>query len=252
MNILILIKLVSELSYVETLCGEGTLKNRLSGDNLKMNPSDRYALELAIQLKDLNKNIKITAMTMGPMIAKQILSEALALGADTAIHISDAAYAGSDTVATSTILSNAIKLLPKQDLILCGAKSIDSETGHVGPQIASLLNIKYYTNVLSFSYKEKKVAVHYLFEEAIKEASVPLPVLLTVINGTSSERIPTIKDIRAAKGKHIKIIDTKVIPPVPSFTETIEIIETPFSYRNGKRETDISKGVDFIINEICI
>jgi len=252
MKILILIKMVSELSYTETLGGEGSMKSRLAGDNLSMNPADRYALEHALRLKDKNKDIHITVMTMGPLLAQQILFEALALGADAAIHVSDPAYAGSDTVATSTVLSNAIKTLPEQDLILCGSKSIDSETGHIGPQIAALMDIDYYTNIVDFSYSGNTVGVRYSFEGTMKETTVTLPVLLTVINGTSKVRIPTIQKIRSAKEKPFDTIDTTRVTSVSSCTETLKVIETPFSYRNGVRESELLEGVNYISDELCI
>ena len=111
-----------------------------------INPYDNYAIEEAIRLKERFGGT-VTAISMGPPQAERALRDAMAMGVDEAILLSDMAFAGSDTLATSYTLSDGIKKLGKFDVIVCGRETFDGSTGQVGPEIAHHLNISYITYV---------------------------------------------------------------------------------------------------------
>lgn len=238
MNILVCVKMVSRATYTDALGFESAGQERLSGGVLCMNPADAYALELALRLRDNGTNCHITAMTMGPNSAQDILRDALAMGADEAVLISDPAFAGSDTVATASVLAAAVRLLPPQQLILCGKKAIDSETGHIGPQLAVLLDMPCIINVTSFSTEELTCAQ----EDGMVKYAVSRPAVYTVVNGTSMVRMPTIMGLRRSKKAEIRRFDSSSIPPPLSGTETLSVTEQHFAYRSAVKETDADIG----------
>lgn len=238
MNILVCMKMVSRATYTDALGIENAGQERLSGGVLCMNPSDAYALELALRLRDGGVNCHITAMTMGPSSAEDILRDALAMGADEAVLVSDPAFAGSDTVATASVLAAAVRLLPPQQLILCGKKAIDSETGHIGPQMAVLLDMPCIINVTSFSTEELTCAQ----EDGMARYSVDRPAVYTVVNGTSMVRMPTIMGLRRSKKAEIQRFDSSSISPFPSGTETLSVTEQHFAHRSAVKETDADAG----------
>lgn len=146
------------------------------------NPEDLNALELALQLKD-RYNAKVVVATMGPPNASEVLRDALCRGADEAILLTDRAFAGSDTLATSFALSCCAKKIGKFDLILCGRQAIDGDTAQVGPQIAEKLalpQISYVEDVLEL--KEKSVKAKRAIEGGYEILESPLPALMTVID----------------------------------------------------------------------
>src|SRR5262249_1676266 len=116
-----------------------------------LNPFDRRALAEAIRIARIGGG-EVTALTMGPPQAKEVLIECLAAGADAAVHLVDKAFAGSDTLATARALAAAIARR-RFDLILCGRYSVDAETGQVGPEIAELLDIPHVTGVCKLSFE---------------------------------------------------------------------------------------------------
>jgi electron transfer flavoprotein beta subunit len=115
---------------------------RRSADNSDLNPFDRPAIEAALQLKSVHGGT-VTLLSMGPPIASSVLSEGLAMGADRAVLISDRALAGSDTLITSDVLAAGIKRLAPFDFALFGVRSMDSDTGQVGPQTAARLDLPF-------------------------------------------------------------------------------------------------------------
>ena len=158
MQIAVLLKLVSQSTFMDSLAEN--VKDRLASGQLVINPADEYALELALRLRDRCNGSKVTVVTMSPACAEQVLYETLAMGADEAVHICDSAFAASDTLVTARILASALKKLPPQDMILCGQRSIDSETGHIGAQLAVYLEKPVITNTLSVWRDESDVLHH--------------------------------------------------------------------------------------------
>jgi electron transfer flavoprotein beta subunit len=156
----------------------GTLRRDLAAG--MMNPACKHALEAALQIKE-KYSANITAITMGPPASQEILYEALALGANRAILISDKLLAGSDTFATSWILAEAIKKeCPKFDLLLCGAYTSDSETAQVGPQLAEKLDLPAAAYVEKLEINGRILRVRRLVDNFRETLEMEFPALVTV------------------------------------------------------------------------
>ncbi|MEA3408031.1 MAG: electron transfer flavoprotein subunit beta/FixA family protein [Chloroflexota bacterium] len=192
LDIVVLIKQVPEMEKVKFDVEKGRLDRSSAG--VEVNPFDLNALEQAVRIKEDNGG-KVTAMSMGPSRAESALREALARGADRAILISDRAFAGADTWATSLTLSTAIKKLDGFDLIICGEKTVDSDTGQVGPAVAEFLKIPhvaYVTEVKSADGDGLTVAQDIWGGIYLKE--LKFPGLITVTKDINEPRLPTLQD----------------------------------------------------------
>ncbi|QNB46734.1 electron transfer flavoprotein subunit beta [Thermanaerosceptrum fracticalcis] len=192
MNIVVCIKQVPDTTEVKTDPKTGTLIR--DGVPSIINPEDKNALEAALVLKE-QYGAKVIVLTMGPPQADDALKEALAMGADEAILISDRAFAGADTLATSTALGNAIRKIGNFSVIFCGRQAIDGDTAQVGPQLAEYLNIPQVTYVKDIQLFEGKVQVKRALEDGFEVIEAQLPVLLTVIKDLNEPRYPSIKGI---------------------------------------------------------
>lgn len=178
LNLIVCIKqvpMVAELPWDEKT---GTLKrDRAYG---MMNPACKHALEAALQIKEKYPAL-ITAITMGPPAAEEVLREALALGADRSIHVCDRIFAGSDTYATSLILAKAIKQeCPNYDLVLCGSYTSDSETAQVGPQLAEELDLPAAAYIEKLEISERTLRVRRLVDNFRETLEMDFPALVTV------------------------------------------------------------------------
>jgi electron transfer flavoprotein beta subunit len=178
MNIAVCIKQVPDVPTIRidpermTIIREGV-------DSI-INPLDVIALEAALQLRS-RQGGKITALTMGPPQSEEALREALAFGADEVVLLTDPAFAGADTLATSHVLARAISRLdPFPDLVLCGKQTVDSDTGHVGPQVAEELGIPQVCGVSEVHLEGPFITVKQVSEGLIYTLRVSLPALLTV------------------------------------------------------------------------
>lgn len=149
------------------------------------NPEDLNALELALQLKDENPNVRITLLTMGPPRAADIIREGLYRGADDGVLLTDRAFAGSDTLATSYALACAVRKL-NPTLVIAGRQAIDGDTAQVGPQVAQKLGWSQITYVETAKIDGKNVTVRRRVERGVEDLKAPLPLVLTV-NATAPE-----------------------------------------------------------------
>jgi electron transfer flavoprotein beta subunit len=148
-----------------------------------INPLDYAALEAALDLRR-RAGGRVTVMSMGPPQSEESLREALAAGADHGILLTDPAFAGSDTLATSHVLARAIsKLQPFPDLLLCGMQTIDSDTGHVGSQIAEELDLPQVCGVMEIHLKGDSLVVKRLNDGFLDTVRITLPGLLCVNQG---------------------------------------------------------------------
>ena len=145
-----------------------------TADNCILNPFDRPAIEMALKLRETNGGT-VTAVTMGPETGSIALYEALAMGVDKGVLVTDRAFAGSDTLATSKTLAAAIEKLKPFDLVIFGARSSDSDTGQVGPQTAVHLNLPVLTGVKSIEYSDKNIRVDRVIDEFEEEYEMILP-----------------------------------------------------------------------------
>lgn len=190
MNIIVCIKQVPDTTEIKI----DPVKNTLirTGVPSIMNPFDKNALETALQLKDAYGGT-VTAVSMGPAQAKAVLREALSMGADQAYLVTDRAFGGSDTYATSYILSEAIKKLGDFDIILGGKQAIDGDTGQTAPSIAEHLGAARLTYVLDMEVKEDKVVARRQVEEGVEVVEAKLPVLCTATKESNKPRYATIR-----------------------------------------------------------
>ena len=160
---------------------------------------DRPAVELALRLRE-DHGGKITALSMGPDSALPALYDCLSMGVDQAVLLSDPAFKGSDTLATSTALGGAINKLPASNLILFGVRTSDSDTGQVGPQTATLLELPIVTNVNEIECKSKVLIVERKSDEFVEKYEITLPAVLTIHPGAVQPRDLTLMGIEAAFG----------------------------------------------------
>jgi electron transfer flavoprotein beta subunit len=212
MDILVCVKQVPDTTEVKIDPQTNTLIRQ--GVPSIVNPFDKNAVEAALQLKE-KQGGKVVVISMGPPQAKDALKECLAMGADEAYLISDRAFGGADTLATSYTLAAGIRKLGKFDMILCGKQAIDGDTAQVGPEIAEYLDIPQVTYVAKVEINEGVVRVEREHEEGYEIIETTLPVLLTVVKSINEPRFPTVKGTMKANRKEIPVItvtDVEVDP----------------------------------------
>lgn len=169
-----------------------------------INPFDMYAIETAIRLKEKIKDTKITALTMGPPQATEIIKRAISMGVDDGFLASDRKFAAADTVATSRTLASAIKeKVENVDLIICGQFATDGDTAQTGPSIAQHLNIPQVTYVKEVTgYKDGVLTVKREVEDGIEIIEVQLPAVICMLKCDYEPRRPLINGfIDASKVK---------------------------------------------------
>jgi electron transfer flavoprotein beta subunit len=160
-----------------------------------INPFDLFTLEMAVQLKKVHSG-SITAVTMGPKISEEVLWEALTLGADRAVLLSDPRFSASDTLATSYVLGMGIRKIGKFDLILCGTRTTDGDTGQVGPQLAEELDLPFISTVEKIEEEKKGCFRVERVSDGFREiVEVFAPALLTISSKTAV-RLPSLIDIQ--------------------------------------------------------
>ncbi|MFW5694944.1 MAG: electron transfer flavoprotein subunit beta [Alkalispirochaeta sp.] len=184
MKIVVCIKQVPDTTEVRLDPETGTLIRK--GVPSIINPDDKAGLEAGLRLKDLY-DAEVTVISMGPPQAKDALREALAMGADRGILLSDAAFAGSDTWATSSSLAGALRNL-EYDLIITGRQAIDGDTAQVGPQIAEHLGIPSVAYVADIVKENTSLVVKRAFEEGYQRLRVQMPCLITVLKELADPR----------------------------------------------------------------
>jgi electron transfer flavoprotein beta subunit len=202
MNIIATVKQVPDTNEVKIDTKTGTLIRE--GIPSIINPEDKNAIEEALRIKENHDNVMITALSMGPAQAENALREALSMGVDKAILVSDTAFAGADTLATSYMLSVAIKKIKKFDLILCGRQAIDGDTGQVGPQLAEFIGIPQATFVEEIVVKGDIVTVKSNFDNVTRIIEMNTPALITVSNRINRPRFKTMNGVlRAFRDKEV-------------------------------------------------
>ena len=189
MNIVVCIKQVPDTTEIKI----DPVKNTLIRQGVPsiMNPFDKNALETALQLKDAYGG-KVVAIAMGPQQAKAVLREAISMGADEGYLVTDRAFGGSDTYATSYILSQAIEKLGPFDVILGGKQAIDGDTGQTAPSIAEHLGATRLTYVLDLKAEGDKVIARRQVEEGIEVIETKFPVLCTATKESNKPRYATV------------------------------------------------------------
>ena len=188
LKIVVLAKQVPDTRNVgkDAMTAEGTV-NRAALPAI-FNPEDLNALEQALRLKDAHPGSTVTILTMGPGRAAEVIREGLFRGADTGYLLTDRAFAGADTLATSYALATAIKKIGEYDIIIGGRQAIDGDTAQVGPQVAEklgLTQITYAEEILDVNLADKRITVKRHIDGGVETVEGPLPIVITV-NGSAA------------------------------------------------------------------
>ena len=179
MNIIVLVKQVPDTTDVKLDPKTGNLIR--TGLESIINPDDMHALEAAVWLKENNAG-KVTVISMGPPHAIDAITEAIGMGADKGILLTDIAFSGADTWATSFTLGKAVEKIGDYDLIICGRQAIDGDTAQIGPQVADYLNIPQVSYVSKIeNIRKEDITVKRRMEDGFEQIKCKLPALLTVI-----------------------------------------------------------------------
>lgn len=168
-----------------------------------INPFDMYAIEEAIRLRE-RLGGTVTALTMGPPQAETALREAIAMGVNQGILVSDRAFAGSDTWATSYTLSKALEKIGDYTIVLFGKQASDGDTAQVGPGVATHLDLPQITYVRKIEEVDaSRIVAERLLESGFESIESPLPCVLTVVKEINEPRLPSLKGKMAARKAEI-------------------------------------------------
>ncbi|MBN1643666.1 MAG: electron transfer flavoprotein subunit beta/FixA family protein [Dehalococcoidales bacterium] len=201
MNIIVCLKQVPGTTEVKIDPTSNTLVRQ--GIKSVVNPLDSYALEEGVRLKE-HYGGKVIAITMGPPQATEILRDAISTGADDTILLSDIAFAGSDTLATSTTLAKAIEKINKYDLVICGRQTLDGDTGQVGPELAEMLGLPFIAYVSKIeTIADGKIKVQRMVEDGYETIEAALPAVITVVKEINVPRLPSLRGLTRAKSAQI-------------------------------------------------
>jgi electron transfer flavoprotein beta subunit len=240
LKIIVLAKQVPDTRNVgkDAMKADGTV-NRAALPAI-FNPEDLNALELALRVKDTVPGSTITILTMGPGRAAEIIREGLYRGADTGVLLTDRAFAGSDTLATSYALAQAIKEMGQFDLIVAGRQAIDGDTAQVGPQVAEKLNLPQVTYVEAVMKIEKSsITLRRRLDNGVETVKSPLPMLLTVNSSAPDCRSRNVKMLM--KYKHARTITEKQ-EATEDYTHLYD--NRPFLYIREMTVNDIKADAD--------
>jgi electron transfer flavoprotein beta subunit len=205
MHAIVCIKQVPDTTEVKIDPERGTLIRE--GVPSIVNPFDMYAIEEAIRLQEAHSG-RTTVVTMGPPQAQEAIKEAVAMGCNDAVLVSDRAFAGADTWATAYTLARVIHKIGEYDVILCGRQAADGDTGQVGPGVATQLGISqltYVSKIRELNLAERTVTVERLVEEGREVVTAPLPCLITVVKEINTPRYPSFMGIRRANRKEYPV-----------------------------------------------
>jgi electron transfer flavoprotein beta subunit len=204
MNCIVLIKQVPVSSQVGIDEETGVIL-RQAGEG-KMNPYDLYALETALRIRE-EYGGEVTVLSMGPPQAEQVIREAFMMGADRGFLLSDAAFAGSDVLATSYALSQAVRRIGSYDLIICGKQTTDGDTAQVGAECSEFLDVPCMTNVRKIiSCDRSSVIVESDMGMTVEEVRIKLPCLLAVDKDIYQPRLPSYLKKKASAGREVEIL----------------------------------------------
>ncbi len=255
MNVIVCLKQVPGTTEVKINPETNTLVRQ--GIKNIINPFDTYALEEAVRLKE-KQGGKATALSMGPPQALDMLREAISLGADDAVLLSDMAFAGADTWATAFTLAEAIMKLGQFDLVICGRQSTDGDTAQVGPELAELLNIPFIAYVSQIEeISPGQMRVKRMIDEGHEIIQSPLPAVITVTKEINVPRLPSLRGVLKSKSAKISVWTVKELEVDPnkvglagSSTKVIKIF-TP----KREKKAEVIKGepedqVDYLINKL--
>jgi electron transfer flavoprotein beta subunit len=255
MNIVVCLKQVPGTTKIKINPQTNTLIRQ--GEQNITNPFDTYALEEGIRLKEKYGG-EVTAISMGPPHAETMLREAISLGADKVILLSDPAFAGADTWATSYTLSQGINKIHSYDLIICGRQTIDGDTGQVSPELAEIMDIPFiaYVNMVE-EISNQQIRVTRMVEEGHEVIETSLPAVISVVKDINVPRLPSLRGIARSKKAVVPIWNTKDIHVTKdevglagSFTSVIKVF-FPQQDRMGEMlEGSVEQQVDQLLSKL--
>jgi len=211
LRIVVPIKQVPDMTEVKFDVEQGRVDRSSAG--AEINPFDLNVLEAAVQIKE-KLGGTITAISMGPPQAEAALKDAMARGADRGVLLVDRAFAGADTLATSYTLASAIRKLGEFDLIICGEKTVDGDTGQVGPEIAEHLGIPHVAYVSKLVEVGEKLVVACDMEGVRYSIQSGFPVLITVTKDVNTPRLPSLRDKLNARKAKVEVWDAEALSSV--------------------------------------
>jgi len=201
MKIIVCVKQVPDTNEVKIDPVKGTLIRE--GVPSILNPDDANALEAALKIKDENPGTTVSVISMGPPQANIMLRECLGMGADDAYLLSDRAFGGADTCATSTTIAAGIRKIGEYDIVFAGRQAIDGDTAQVGPQVAQRLGIPVVSYVQDVKLGDGKVTVQRQLEDGYEVIEVQTPCLLTCVKELNEPRYMSIYHIMDTAKKEI-------------------------------------------------
>jgi electron transfer flavoprotein beta subunit len=209
LNIVIPIKQVPETSNVKMDPETGTMIRE--GVESVVNPLDLYAIQVGVDLRERFGGT-VSVVSMGPQNATKAIREAVAMGCDEGVLLSDSAFRGSDTWATSYTIAQAIKNIGPFDVILCGERATDGDTGQVGPGIAAWLDLPVLSYVSRITdirpQRTGTIEVERLIEEGYQSLRAPLPVVMTVVKEIVRPSLPTLRGKKRARRLEVPVWGT--------------------------------------------
>jgi electron transfer flavoprotein beta subunit len=201
MNIVVCMKQVPGTTEVKIDPKTNTLIRQ--GIKNIVNPFDTYALEESVRLKE-RLGGKVTALSMGPPQAIEMLRDSISVGADDAVLLSDVTFAGSDTWATAYTLGKAIEKIKSYDLVICGRQTIDGDTGQVGPELAEMLEAPFVSYVSKIEdISNGAMRVRRMIEDGYETIEATLPAVITVVKEINTPRLPSLRGMTKAKSAQI-------------------------------------------------
>ena len=210
MHIVVCIKQVPDSAQIRVHPVTNTIMRQ--GVPAIVNPYDLFSLEEALRLKDQFGG-RVTVLSMGPPQAETALRKAISFGADDAILVTDRAFAGSDTLATSFALASAIQKIQEDmpvDIVFAGKQTIDGDTAQVGPGIAKRLNLQlltYVSKIVELDLAQREITIHRRAEGGVQVMQTKLPCLITMLEGTNDMRFATMSNMFRAARYPLKLWD---------------------------------------------
>jgi electron transfer flavoprotein beta subunit len=255
MKIIVCIKQVPDAKDVRL----DPVTNTLAREGVQsiMNPYDQHALEEAVRLKEAHGG-EVVVVTMGPPQAEEMLRLAISCGADKVVLVSDRAFAGADTWATSYTLEKALEKIGDFDLILCGKQAIDGDTAQVGPGLATRLGIPFVTCVQKvLEATATGLVMERMMDDGYDVVAVDFPLLATVVKNINEPRVPSLKGKMKAKKAEIITFsaadigaDASCIGLPGSPTKVVEVFPPPSRGERAVLEGSIDEQIEQLVDKL--
>ena len=257
MKIIVCIKQVPDAKDVRLDPETNTLDRE--GVQSIMNPYDQHAVEEAVCLKE-QLGGDVTVLSMGPPQAEEVLKQAISCGADNAVLISDRAFAGADTWATSYTLAKAVEKIGEFDLILCGKQAIDGDTAQVGPGLAIQLDIPFVTCIQKIrEASDTELVMERMMDDGYDVLAADYPMLLTVVKDINQPRVPSLKGKMKAKKVQIRVLsaedvgaDSAKIGLAGSPTQVVDVFPPPPRGERSILTGTIDEQIEQLVEKLAV